>query len=95
MSEEQKPKRWRTYHIHGKGYAEVFGPCAPGSDRIAVTSQEDADLIAAAPELVEACQLLLALIYDLELLSPNANSVRHTAVKRQASVAIQRAKGVA
>lgn len=48
-------KRWRTYRVYGPDYAEVFGPkpLYKDADRIVLGSQEDADLIAAAPRLLK------------------------------------------
>lgn len=75
MSEQ---RRWRTYHVFGPDYAEVFGPRALCDDRLKLSSQQDADLIAAAPEMLDSLKDAVRLI---EHLGGNAGNQRKAIAK--------------
>ena len=81
------PGPWRTYDIYGNGWNEVFGPKSPGNDRITVDSKEDARLIAAAPDLLEALERVT------ELLVPTRPE--HMEILNAVNLAIKQATGEA
>jgi len=88
-------KTWRFYDTSGKDsqYAEVFGPTGLNhGDRIILVgpnAKEDARLIAAAQELLAACEAAAMFIRppgSRELQRAMANTLGHTLTKCDADI---------
>lgn len=83
---------WSHYDIYGGNYQEVFGPKTPGSDRLRVVGKSDAQLIAAAPELLAACEAFIDMWHRAGPLGSHQFE-KFDGVVRMAKMAIGKARG--
>lgn len=86
------PGPWRTYDIFSEAYQEVFGPKTPGNDRLQVDGKADAELIAAAPELLELLRDLHDFCGPLAGMSRSEN-LYATEAKRRTAELLERLGG--